>query len=167
MSLFIAQLGAMAKLKRTAGQQKMTVEHVHVHAGGRAIVGPVPGRKESPEETRRDESEYEVTTAESTPEKQRGWLRSGNAPGDLSTAARCEAKTRRGTTCQCRCARAHRMRRPKGRSAAAELITAVFAPILMMTASLSEPGGILSISAAALAGTSGYDRDNLVIDTGI
>jgi hypothetical protein len=42
-----------------------------------------------------------VTTAESTPEKQRGWLRSGNAPGDLSKAARCGAKTRRGTTCQC------------------------------------------------------------------
>jgi hypothetical protein len=55
MSLFIAQLGAMAKLKGTAGQQKMTVEHVHVHAGGQAIVGPIPGRKESPEETRRDD----------------------------------------------------------------------------------------------------------------
>lgn len=55
MNLFIAQLGAMAKLKGTAGQQKMTVEHVHVHAGGQAIVGTVPGRKESPEETRRDD----------------------------------------------------------------------------------------------------------------
>jgi hypothetical protein len=55
MNLFIAQLGAMAKLKGTAGQQKMTVEHVHVHAGGQAIVGPVPGRKDSPEEKRRDD----------------------------------------------------------------------------------------------------------------
>jgi len=42
-----------------------------------------------------------MTTAESSLEKQRGWLRGGNAPGDLSKAARCGAKTRRGTTCQC------------------------------------------------------------------
>jgi hypothetical protein len=41
MRIFTAQLDAMAKLKGTAGQQKMTVEHVHVHAGGQAIVGPV------------------------------------------------------------------------------------------------------------------------------
>jgi hypothetical protein len=41
MRLFNEQLGAMAKLKGTAGQQKVTVEHVHVHAGGQAIVGPV------------------------------------------------------------------------------------------------------------------------------
>jgi hypothetical protein len=39
--LFIRQLEAMAKLRGTAGRQKMTVEHVHVHAGGQAIVGPV------------------------------------------------------------------------------------------------------------------------------
>jgi hypothetical protein len=43
MRLFNEQLDAMAKLKGTAGQQKMTVEHVHVHAGGQAIVGPVSG----------------------------------------------------------------------------------------------------------------------------
>jgi hypothetical protein len=41
MRLSTEQLDAMAKLKGTAGQQKMTVEHVHVHAGGQAIVGPV------------------------------------------------------------------------------------------------------------------------------
>jgi hypothetical protein len=45
MRLYTDQLGAMAKLKGTAGQQKMTVEHVHVHAGGQAIVGPVAGGK--------------------------------------------------------------------------------------------------------------------------
>jgi len=50
MRLFTEQLGAMAKLKGTAGQQKMTVEHVHVHAGGQAIVGPVAGGKETPKE---------------------------------------------------------------------------------------------------------------------
>jgi hypothetical protein len=39
--VFTRQLEAMAKLKGTAGRQRMTVEHVHVHAGGQAIVGPV------------------------------------------------------------------------------------------------------------------------------
>jgi hypothetical protein len=47
MRLFTEQLGAMAKLQGRAGQQKMTVEHVHVHAGGQAIVGPVAGGKDS------------------------------------------------------------------------------------------------------------------------
>ena len=31
----------------------------------------------------------------------RGWLKNGNLGGDLTKAARCEAKTRRGTACQC------------------------------------------------------------------
>ena len=30
----------------------------------------------------------------------RGWLRNGNSPGDLAKAARCGAKTRKGTPCQ-------------------------------------------------------------------
>jgi hypothetical protein len=34
-------------------------------------------------------------------ETRRGWLKSGNPPGDFSKAARCGAKTRRGTPCQC------------------------------------------------------------------
>ena len=42
-----------------------------------------------------------MKTAGTTPENRRGWLRSGNAPGDFSTAARCGAKTRSGTLCQC------------------------------------------------------------------
>jgi len=41
MRLFNDQLEAMAKLKGKAGQQKVTVEHVHVHSGGQAIVGSV------------------------------------------------------------------------------------------------------------------------------
>jgi hypothetical protein len=41
MRLFIEQLEAMAKLKGKAGQQKVTVEYVHVHSGGQAIVGSV------------------------------------------------------------------------------------------------------------------------------
>ncbi len=34
-------------------------------------------------------------------EQRRGWLRHGNPPGDVSTAPRCGARTRRGTLCQC------------------------------------------------------------------
>ena len=41
MRLFNEQIGVMAKLKGTASQQKVTVEHVHVHQGGQAIVGAV------------------------------------------------------------------------------------------------------------------------------
>lgn len=37
---YAAQLEAL-KRYRTGGQQRMTVEHVHVHAGGQAIVGSV------------------------------------------------------------------------------------------------------------------------------
>lgn len=41
MRLFVDQIEAMAKLKGKTGQQKVTVEHVHVHEGGQAIVGAV------------------------------------------------------------------------------------------------------------------------------
>jgi GTPase len=41
MRLFTEQLEAMSKLKGKVGQQKVTVEHVHVHDGGQAIVGAV------------------------------------------------------------------------------------------------------------------------------
>jgi len=45
MRLFNEQLEAMQKLKGKAGQQKVTVEHVHVHEGGQAIVGAVSAGK--------------------------------------------------------------------------------------------------------------------------
>jgi hypothetical protein len=41
MRLHLEQLEAWQKLKGKAGQQRVTVEHVHVHEGGRAIVGAV------------------------------------------------------------------------------------------------------------------------------
>ena len=49
---FTTQVAAL-KNYRTGGQQKMTVEHVHVHDGGQAIVGNVQGgggvtKKEGP-----------------------------------------------------------------------------------------------------------------------
>ena len=45
MRLFNEQLAALAKLKGTTSQQKVTVEHVHVHEGGQAIVGAVSPTK--------------------------------------------------------------------------------------------------------------------------
>jgi hypothetical protein len=41
MRVFTEQLEAMQRLKGKACQQRVTVEHVHVHEGGQAIVGPV------------------------------------------------------------------------------------------------------------------------------
>jgi hypothetical protein len=43
--LFIEQLEVLLKLKGRATQQKVTVEHVHVHAGAQAVVGVVKGPK--------------------------------------------------------------------------------------------------------------------------
>ncbi len=42
-----------------------------------------------------------MKTTERPHEKRRGRLKSDNTPGDFSKAARCGAKTRRGTSCQC------------------------------------------------------------------
>jgi hypothetical protein len=47
MRLYLEQLEAMAKLKGKTGQQKVTVEHVHVHEGGQAIVGAVRANRSS------------------------------------------------------------------------------------------------------------------------
>jgi hypothetical protein len=46
MRLHLEQIEAMQKLKGKAGQQKVTVEHVHVHQGGQAIVGALSTTKE-------------------------------------------------------------------------------------------------------------------------
>ena len=45
MRLFNEQLVALAKLKGTTSQQRVTVEHVHVSDGGQAIVGAVSATK--------------------------------------------------------------------------------------------------------------------------
>jgi hypothetical protein len=48
LRVFVEQADALQRLRGKAGQQKVTVEHVHVHEGGQAIVGTVaptvPGR---------------------------------------------------------------------------------------------------------------------------
>jgi hypothetical protein len=44
MKIFLEQVACMQKLKGRAAQQRVVVEHVHVHQGGQAIVGTVtPG----------------------------------------------------------------------------------------------------------------------------
>jgi len=45
MRLHLDQIEAMQKLKGKTGQQKVTVEHVHVYHGGQAIVGAVNAGK--------------------------------------------------------------------------------------------------------------------------
>ncbi len=47
MQIYTRQMEALAK-HRGRGQQKITVEHVNVHAGGQAIVGNVNGSAPSP-----------------------------------------------------------------------------------------------------------------------
>lgn len=44
MRVFTEELEAMQRLKGKACQQRVTVEHVHVHQGGQAIVGTVTAR---------------------------------------------------------------------------------------------------------------------------
>jgi hypothetical protein len=51
MGLFLQQLEALQKLKGRATQQKVTVEHVHIHEGGKAIVGAVSTGNQSEEES--------------------------------------------------------------------------------------------------------------------
>jgi hypothetical protein len=55
MRLFLEQMEAMQKLKGKTGQQKVIVEHVHIHQGGQAIVGVVNAREEGPEERADDQ----------------------------------------------------------------------------------------------------------------
>jgi hypothetical protein len=46
MQVFLLQAEAFEKLSGNSVQQKVVVEHVHVHEGGQAIVGAVTARKE-------------------------------------------------------------------------------------------------------------------------
>ncbi len=41
MRVFTAQMEALQRYRGKSTQQKVTVEHVHVHQGGQAIVGAV------------------------------------------------------------------------------------------------------------------------------
>lgn len=45
MNIFLKQIEVLSKYRGKMVQQKMTVEHVHVHEGGKAIVGQVASRQ--------------------------------------------------------------------------------------------------------------------------
>jgi hypothetical protein len=48
---FVEMLGVLDRKRGKSGQQTVTVEHVHVHQGGQAIVGTVsPGTRGGSEE---------------------------------------------------------------------------------------------------------------------
>ena len=58
--LFIQQIEAMQSLKGKTGQQKVVVEHVHVHKGGQAIVGAVDAGKPA-KEANKEHAHAELT----------------------------------------------------------------------------------------------------------
>ncbi|MBA7570894.1 hypothetical protein ES695_19245 [Candidatus Atribacteria bacterium 1244-E10-H5-B2] len=45
MNIFLKQIEALSKYRGKTVEQKVTVEHVHVYGGGKAIVGHVEGRQ--------------------------------------------------------------------------------------------------------------------------
>lgn len=44
MNIFLKQMEALEKYRGKTTQQKMTVEHVHIHEGGQAVVGHIENR---------------------------------------------------------------------------------------------------------------------------
>jgi hypothetical protein len=58
MRTFVIQTEALAR-HRGKGEQKMVVEHVHVHRGGQAIVGPVSHKAETKTDRGRSSNEGE------------------------------------------------------------------------------------------------------------
>jgi hypothetical protein len=64
---FTAQIEALQR-HRGKGEQKVTVEHVHVHAGGQAIVGAVtPGGGGAAKSEERAHASRELTYEPGTP----------------------------------------------------------------------------------------------------
>ncbi len=62
MRTFTAQIEALNRY-RGKGQQKMTVEHVHVHAGGQAIVGNVTHPEGGGLQKKKEEQAHAITNA--------------------------------------------------------------------------------------------------------
>ena len=77
---FTAQIEAL-KRYRTGGEQRMTVEHVHVHQGGQAIVGTVNQGGRGTSETRDQGHAKAITHAPGTT------LRSADPEGDAVPVA--------------------------------------------------------------------------------
>ena len=62
MRLSMEQVEAMAKLKGKTGRQKVTVEQVHVHEGGQAIVGAVSTAPKTERERGNEKSEGRLSS---------------------------------------------------------------------------------------------------------
>src|SRR5262249_28623851 len=85
---FATQVEAL-KRYRTGGEQRVTVEHVHVHSGGQAIVGNVaPGTQDRGKGVGGDQENGEQPHGQIDP-----------AALAVRTAPRCGAKTRAGGQC--------------------------------------------------------------------
>ncbi len=78
--IFTAQVEAL-KRYRTGGEQRVVVEHVHVHEGGRAIVGTVNQGGRGTNETRDQGHAKAITHAPGTT------LRSADPEGDAVPVA--------------------------------------------------------------------------------
>jgi hypothetical protein len=81
---FAAQTEALQRYRGKV-QQKVTVEHVHVHTGGQAIVGSMNQSRGGGIMTKTEDNPMHLKTRE---------------PSRLRQAPRCLARTRRGTPCQ-------------------------------------------------------------------
>ena len=64
--VFAAQVEALQRY-RGKGQQKVTVEHVHVHAGGQAIVGAITPGGGGKEKWEQAHAPSEITHERGTP----------------------------------------------------------------------------------------------------
>lgn len=71
LRLFTQQIEAMQSLKGKTGQQKVVVEHVHVHRGGQAIVGAVNAGT-TPDEAAYEGKEDDINSSERKPEHPAG-----------------------------------------------------------------------------------------------
>jgi hypothetical protein len=87
-----ATLTETLRTHRGGRQQKVTVEHVTVQAGGQAIVGTV---------NRGVGVGTNNKTANEPHAKRCGCLKNGNPSGNPSAAPRCGARTRKGPPCRC------------------------------------------------------------------
>jgi hypothetical protein len=81
---FASQIDSLAKLRR-GGEQRVVVAHVHIHAGGQAIVGAVTHTGGPPALSKTKDNLMQRTT---------------QAPLSLQMAKRCGAKTRIGKRCR-------------------------------------------------------------------
>ena len=102
---FTAQVEAL-KRYRSKGEQKVTVEHVHVHDGGQAIVGNVEGGVGSPRKVRINPMQsklpmHQAPRCRARSKRTGSWCRgpAANGKSRLSDAWRKGRSTHRQSQC--------------------------------------------------------------------